>query len=124
MRKWELLYADDLVLTAESKEEVTDIINRWKEGMEQRGLKINIKKTKSVVLHLEIGQERGFSQEDDLEEGWEQTLFFVLNVINGVTKKTFLSFLRNFLEVQNFVCQREGDGGDDYGEDEGPGGGW
>ena len=39
---WELLYADDLVLTAESKEEVTDIFNRWQEGMEQRGLKINM----------------------------------------------------------------------------------
>ena len=46
---WELLYADDLVLTAESKEEVTDMFNRWKEGMEQRGLKINMEKTKSVV---------------------------------------------------------------------------
>ena len=46
---WELLYADDLVLTAESKEEVTDMFNRWKEGMEQRGLKINMEKTKSMV---------------------------------------------------------------------------
>ena len=38
---WELLYADDLVLTGESNKEVTDMFNRWKEGMEQRGLKIN-----------------------------------------------------------------------------------
>ncbi len=46
---WELLYADDLVLTAESREEVTDMINRWKEEMEQRGLKINTEKTKLMV---------------------------------------------------------------------------
>ena len=46
---WELLYADGLVLTAESKEEGTDMFNRWKEGMEQRGLKINTEKTKSMV---------------------------------------------------------------------------
>ena len=46
---WELLYADDLVLTAESNEEVTDMFNKWKEGMEQRGLKINTEKTKSMV---------------------------------------------------------------------------
>ena len=46
---WRLLYADDLVLTAESKEEVTDMFNRWKEGMEQRGLKINSDKTKSMM---------------------------------------------------------------------------
>ena len=47
---WELLYADDLVLTAVSKEEVTDMFNTWKEGMEQRGLKINMEKAKSVVI--------------------------------------------------------------------------
>ena len=46
---WELLYVDNLVLTAELKEEVTDMFNRWKERMEQRGLKINMEKKKSVV---------------------------------------------------------------------------
>ena len=40
---------NDLELTANSKEEVTDMFNRWKEGMEQRGLKINTEKTKSMV---------------------------------------------------------------------------
>ena len=43
---WELLYADDLVLTAESEEEVKEMFNRWKVGMERRGLKINLGKTK------------------------------------------------------------------------------
>jgi hypothetical protein len=33
---WELLYADDLVLTAESREGVTDKFNGWKAGMEKR----------------------------------------------------------------------------------------
>ena len=46
---WELLCGDALLLTAESKEEVNDMFNRWKVGMEQRGLKINTKKTKLVV---------------------------------------------------------------------------
>lgn len=46
---WELLYADDLVLTAETLEEVRDMFNRWKAGMEQRGLKINMEKTKLMV---------------------------------------------------------------------------
>ena len=41
---WKVLYADDLVLTTESKEEVTDMFNRWKEGMKQRGLKIKWKR--------------------------------------------------------------------------------
>ena len=46
---WELLNADGLVLTAKSKQEVTDMFNRWKEGMKHRGVKINTEKTKSVV---------------------------------------------------------------------------
>ena len=47
--QWELLYADDSVMTADSKEEVVDMFNRWKKGMERRGLKINMEKTKLVV---------------------------------------------------------------------------
>ena len=35
-----LLCVYDLILTAESQEEVTDMFNRWKEGTEPRGLKI------------------------------------------------------------------------------------
>lgn len=50
---WELLYANDLELTAESREEVTDMFNRWKEGMEQRGLKINMEKTKLMMTRNE-----------------------------------------------------------------------
>jgi hypothetical protein len=46
---WELLYADDLVLTAESKEEVVEMFNRWKAGMEERGLRVNMDKTKMMV---------------------------------------------------------------------------
>ena len=44
--------------------------------MVQRGLKINMKKTKSMVTGNKL--ERGFSQEDGhvdaVEEGWKQTL--------------------------------------------------
>ena len=43
---WELLYADDLVLVVQSKEELREKVLRWKECMELKGLKINIKKTK------------------------------------------------------------------------------
>ncbi len=31
---WELLYADDLVLTAETEEEVIHMFNRWKDEVE------------------------------------------------------------------------------------------
>ena len=43
---WELLYADDLALLAESTGELLVKIERWKEGMERKGLRVNMGKTK------------------------------------------------------------------------------
>ena len=46
---WELLYADDLVITAETSEEASIRFNNWKKAMEKRGLKVNMEKTKVMV---------------------------------------------------------------------------
>ena len=54
---WELLYADDLVLVAQSKEELREKVLRWKECMELKGLKVNIGKTK-VMRSGKSGGER------------------------------------------------------------------
>ena len=43
---WELLYADDLVIMADSLEELVVKINLWKSNLENKGLRVNIKKTK------------------------------------------------------------------------------
>jgi len=42
----ELLYADDLILMAESEESLRDKIVKWKSGLEAKGLKMNTGKTK------------------------------------------------------------------------------
>ena len=46
---WELLYADNLVLMAESIEELKWKVLWWKECMQAKGLKMNIGKTKVMV---------------------------------------------------------------------------
>ena len=46
---WELLYADDLALIAESMEELNVKLKNWKEGMEGKGLRVNMGKTKVLV---------------------------------------------------------------------------
>ena len=46
---WELLYADDLVITGESKEEVMELFEKWKKGLEKSGIKVNTRKTKITV---------------------------------------------------------------------------
>ena len=44
---WELLYdADDLVIVAETLEELKSQLKQWKNGLESKGLKVNVGKTK------------------------------------------------------------------------------
>ena len=45
----ELLYADDLVLIAETKELLLEKMRNWKKGMERKGLRVNTGKTKKVM---------------------------------------------------------------------------
>ena len=53
---WELLYADDLVLTAESREGVEALFGEWRGAFEWRGLKVNLEKTKLMVMGGERGE--------------------------------------------------------------------
>ena len=46
---WELLYADDLVIAAESLDELADKFLLWRNGLESRELKVNMKKTKVMI---------------------------------------------------------------------------
>src|SRR5260221_12322125 len=46
---WELLYADDLVLMAESEEELREKLLKWRVGLEAKGLKVNVGKTKIML---------------------------------------------------------------------------
>ena len=55
---WELLYADDLALIAESLEECIEKFEAWKSGMESKGLRVNSKKMKFMVSCIGLGQLR------------------------------------------------------------------
>ena len=52
----ELLYADDLVLVAETLELLKEKIAKWKSGMEGKGLRVNIGKTKVMRCCVKVGQ--------------------------------------------------------------------
>jgi len=45
----EILYADDLVLTSESLEELQEKFQKWKEAFEIKGMKVNLGKTKMMM---------------------------------------------------------------------------
>ena len=46
---WEDLYADDLVIIADSLEECVRRLLIWKEAMEKKGLRVNTGKTKVMI---------------------------------------------------------------------------
>ena len=52
---WELLYADDLVIIAESMEELAMKLEKWQKGMESKGLRVNTKKTKVMICGYDEG---------------------------------------------------------------------
>jgi len=47
---WELLYADDLALIAETEEELIKRLNEWKDNVESKGMRVNMNKTKDMSL--------------------------------------------------------------------------
>ena len=47
--EFELLCADELVLMSESIDELRDALLKWKEAFENKGLKVNLGKTKVMV---------------------------------------------------------------------------
>ena len=49
---WEDLYADDLVIIAESLEECVRRLLTWKEAMEKKGLRVNAGKTKIMICGM------------------------------------------------------------------------
>ena len=51
---WELLYADDLVISAETEEGLKMKLNKWKTEMEAKGLRVNIGKTKIMVSGVNL----------------------------------------------------------------------
>jgi len=46
---WELLYADDLVMIAETEDDLIKRLNKWKDNVENRGMRANMNKTKVMI---------------------------------------------------------------------------
>ena len=51
---WEGLYADDLVIIAEWLEECVRRLLTWKEEMEEKGLRVNARKTKIMICGMRL----------------------------------------------------------------------
>jgi len=46
---WKLLYADDVVVIAETEDDLIKRLYEWKDNVEDRGMRVSMKKTKVVI---------------------------------------------------------------------------
>ena len=51
---WELLYADDLVIIAETEDELRMKLIKWKTNLETKGLRVNVRKTKIMISGIDL----------------------------------------------------------------------
>ena len=61
---WELMFADDLVILADTEEELQERFLAWKGSLERRGLKVNIGKTEILVSSRGGHEEVNIQAED------------------------------------------------------------
>jgi hypothetical protein len=61
---WELLYADDQAVMTDSLDECVTKLEAWKSGMETKGLRVNMRKTKLMVSGpgLDVLRDSGANQ--------------------------------------------------------------
>jgi len=46
---WELLYADDLIVIAKTEGDLIKRLNEWKDNVENRGMRVNMNRTKVMI---------------------------------------------------------------------------
>jgi len=47
---WELLYVDDLVVIAETEDDLIKRLNEWKDFVENRAMRVSMNKTKVMII--------------------------------------------------------------------------
>ena len=50
MVPWDLLYADGIVISAETEFQSMERLNTWNKALQKRGLKINVNTTEHLIL--------------------------------------------------------------------------
>ena len=103
---WEDLYADDLVIIAESLEECVRRLLTWKEAMEEKGLRVNAGKTKIMICGtgLDLLQSSGEFPCAVCRPGVGSNSIFCTGCKHWVHKK--YSGLKGLTEDADYRCTR------------------
>ena len=104
---WELLYADDLVIIAESVDVLRKKLGTWKSNMENKGLRVSMKKTKILFSgrHMNMLKDSGRWPCGVCRSGVGRNSIFCLGCKHWVHKKC--SGIRGRLrEDDSYRCSR------------------
>ena len=103
---WEDLYADDLVVIAETLDECVTRLLAWKEAMEEKGLRVNTGKTKVMICGtgLDLTQSSSKNPCGVCRTGVGRNSIFCNGCKHWVHKKC--SGLKRLVEDPAFMCAR------------------
>ena len=99
---WELLYADDLVLISESLDDCISIFEKWKLEIESKGLRVNSKKKKIMLLGFENLRDSGAFPCSVCRKGVGVNSVFCSTYSHWIHKRC--SGLTGRLKDQAYVC--------------------
>ncbi|KAD3069016.1 hypothetical protein E3N88_36896 [Mikania micrantha] len=96
---WCMLFADDIVLVAETKEELNGRLEEWRTSLEQRGLRIS--RTKTEYLHCK------FTEANEEDEDEDDQLTIGGQEVPGTTRFKYLgSFIQSDGGIDSDVAHR------------------
>ena len=109
---WSMMYADDVVLCAESKEGLEQKLEAWRKALEDRGMKISRRKTEYLQLNTQA------NDREDLELDGENirrvdkfkylgSLVDETGNVEGEIKSRIQSGWKNWREVSGVLCDRK-----------------
>ena len=101
---WELLYADDLVLISESLDDCISKFEKWKLEIESKGLRVNSKKTKFMLLGSKNLRDSGAFPCSVRHKGVGVNSVFCSTCSHWVHKRC--SGLTGRMKDQAYVCPR------------------
>ena len=102
---WEILYADDLIIIADSMGECITKLKAWKANMEEKGLRVNMKKTKILVSGFGLDQLQDSNcRTQCVAEEYAQNRLGAPNVNSGYTRSV-VALLGDCLQIRNLAVQ-------------------
>ena len=109
---WSMMYADDVVLCAETKEELEQKLEAWRKALEDRGMKISKTKTEYLQLCTHINDGEDMVLDGEIIKKVDRfkylgSLVDETGSVEGEIKSRIQSGWKNWREMSGILCDRK-----------------